>query len=46
MPTSTHLRLHLSTMLPLNGDKIIVTNMDTADMMPISPLDPVCSYTQ
>ena len=43
MPTITHFRLHLSTMLPLKGDRNMVTNMEMADMMPIRPLEPVFS---
>ena len=43
MATSIHFRLHLSTMLPVNGDRNMVTNMEMADIMPIRLLDPVFS---
>ena len=43
MPTSTHLRLHLSTMLPVKGARNMVTNMEMADIMPIRLLEPVFS---
>ena len=43
MPTITHFRSHLSTMLPLKGDKNMVTNMEMEDMTPIRPLEPVFS---
>jgi hypothetical protein len=46
MQTISHFRLHLSTILPQNGDRNIVTNIEIEDMTPISALDPVAWYTQ
>ena len=43
MPTMMALRLHLSTMLPLNGETNITMNMEMEDIMPIRALDPVFS---
>ena len=43
MPTITHLRLTLSTMLPQKGDKNMVTNMEMEDIIPIRALEPVFS---
>ena len=41
MATNTHLRLHLSTMLPLKGERHMVTTMEMAESTPIRAVEPV-----